>query len=275
MSGRLPFRVNQVLTGMQNPDWDMPSEMTAIPKKLKMGGYATHMVGKWHVGVQSVGQTPFGRGFDTSKHYADGAEDHWTQAACCCAACNCPCTAESDPGNGYVYLKAAGLSTTNMIDFWCTDKPCWGLNGTNYHMGRNGQVVGDFKHYGDYVYSQEAMRIINEHDQQIPIYFYIAFQCNHEPLEAPDEFVERYPETYRVDRRWYAGMTSYWDAALGNITDVIKARGMWNDSIMVLTTDNGGPAYWTSPKVQYDYPPLVPGAKKGYPHGGGANNWPL
>ena len=36
MSGRLPFRVNQVLTGMQNPDWDMPSEMTAIPKKLKM-----------------------------------------------------------------------------------------------------------------------------------------------------------------------------------------------------------------------------------------------
>ena len=62
LSGRLPFRVNQVLTGMQNPDWDMPSEMTAIPKKLKEGGYATHMVGKWHVGVQSLGQTPFGRG---------------------------------------------------------------------------------------------------------------------------------------------------------------------------------------------------------------------
>ena len=25
-------------------DWDMPPEMTAIPKKLKEGGYATHMV---------------------------------------------------------------------------------------------------------------------------------------------------------------------------------------------------------------------------------------
>jgi hypothetical protein len=48
-----------------------------------------------------------------------------------------------------------------------------------------------------------------------------------------------------------------------------------NDSILVLTTDNGGPAYWTSPQVQYEYPPLVPGAKRGYPHGGGANNWPL
>ena len=27
-------------------DWDMPSEMTAMPRKMKLGGYATHMVGK-------------------------------------------------------------------------------------------------------------------------------------------------------------------------------------------------------------------------------------
>ena len=44
---------------------------------------------------------------------------------------------------------------------------------------------------------------------------------------------------------------------------------------MVLTTDNGGPAYWTTPDVAKNYPPLVPGAKTGYAHGGGANNWPL
>ena len=121
LSGRLPFRVNQVLTGMQNPDWDMPSEMTAIPKKLKEGGYATHMVGKWHVGVQSLGQTPFGRGFDTSKHYYDGAEDHWTQAACCSAACNTPCTENSPRPDIGPYMHAAGLSNPNMIDFWCSE----------------------------------------------------------------------------------------------------------------------------------------------------------
>ena len=46
MSGRTPFRVNQILFGMNEPDWDMPSEMTAMPKKMKLGGYATHMVGK-------------------------------------------------------------------------------------------------------------------------------------------------------------------------------------------------------------------------------------
>ena len=55
---------------------------------------------------------------------------------------------------------------------------------------------------GDHVYTTEAMRIISEHDLQVPLYFYIAFQCNHEPLEAPDDFVELYPESYRQDRRW-------------------------------------------------------------------------
>ena len=46
-------------------------------------------------------------------------------------------------------------------------------------------------------------------------------------------------------------------------------------ALVVLTTDNGGPAYWTTPDVAKNYPPLVPGAKTGYAHGGGANNWPL
>ena len=35
-----------------------------------------------------------------------------------------------------------------------------------------------------------------------------------------------------------AGMTTYWDAMLGNITDLVKARGMWDNTLMVLTADN-------------------------------------
>ena len=33
-------------------------------------------------------------------------------------------------------------------------------------------------------------------------------------------------------------MTTYWDAMLGNITDLVKARGMWDNTLMVLTADN-------------------------------------
>ena len=38
--------------------------------------------------------------------------------------------------------------------------------------------------------SQEAMRVIREHDASIPLFYYIAFQCNHEPLEAPDGYID-------------------------------------------------------------------------------------
>ena len=37
-----------------------------------------------------------------------------------------------------------------------------------------------------------------------------AFQNCHAPLEAPDAYVEKYPEDWRDDRRWYAGMVNYW-----------------------------------------------------------------
>jgi hypothetical protein len=39
-------------------------------------------------------------------------------------------------------------------------------------MGKNGQVVGDLEAFGDYQYTQEAMRIIREHDTTIPLFYY-------------------------------------------------------------------------------------------------------
>jgi arylsulfatase A-like enzyme len=122
-------------------------------------------------------------------------------------------------------------------------------------------VQGSLTSFGDYQYAQEAIRIIREHDTDVPMFFYVAFQCNHLPLEAPDSFIEMCktplcsvnkscgvtldsavlvcadPDTWRDDRRWYAAMTSYWDIALGNITDAMKGRGMWNRTLVVFTTD--------------------------------------
>jgi len=44
MSGRLPYHVNQLILSSMQPGWDMPKEMTAMPKKLAQAGYSTHMV---------------------------------------------------------------------------------------------------------------------------------------------------------------------------------------------------------------------------------------
>lgn len=237
LSGRLPYHVNQVNLGTSIPRSGIPRNMTTLPRKLKQGGYATHSVGKWHLGCATPDHTPQGRGFDTSLGFFAGAEDHWTQRECIDRTCNRPDNGTVPHGWKRDYL---------LTDLWHTDGPASDLNNTAY---------------GDHLYTQEVLRIIGNHNVTIPLFFYIAFANNHSPLEAPPEYRARYPADWQWDRREYAAMGSYWDEALGNITKALEAKGMWKDTLLVLSADNGGPNY--------------PTASPEYVHCGGANNWPL
>lgn len=61
----------QIHTGLQhNVIWPyqangLPLEFPTIADKLKERGYATHMVGKWHLGYFKEAYLPHKRGFDT------------------------------------------------------------------------------------------------------------------------------------------------------------------------------------------------------------------
>ena len=46
---------------------------------------------------------------------------------------------------------------------------------------------------------------------------------------------------YIKSRQIYQGMTSCWDEMLGNITKKLKEKGLWNNTLIVLSSDNGGP----------------------------------
>ena len=67
MSGRLPIHVNQ-MNSAEYP-WTaaaMHPSFVTVADALRKAGYATHQLGKWHLGLARQEFTPAGRGFDTS-----------------------------------------------------------------------------------------------------------------------------------------------------------------------------------------------------------------
>lgn len=50
----------------------LPPKISTLPQKLKELNYATHLVGKWHLGGASESSIPTSKGFDTHFGYWNG-----------------------------------------------------------------------------------------------------------------------------------------------------------------------------------------------------------
>merc|ERR1719450_869853 len=70
---------------------------------------------------------------------------------------------------------------------------------------------------------------------------YVALQSMHAPQEVPSKYSDMYAKHF-VDFKIMNGMASISDEVFANLTVALKARGMWNDTLIIMTSDNGGPA---------------------------------
>ena len=82
MAGRYPYHMGLARAVISNGHpFGMPLNQTTIADELKKGGYATHAVGKWDLGMHKWEYTPTYRGFDSFYGYYDAAEDYFTHRA--------------------------------------------------------------------------------------------------------------------------------------------------------------------------------------------------
>ena len=80
---------------------------------------------------------------------------------------------------------------------------------------------------------------------------YLAWNVVHAPCEAPQHYIDRHAHIEDKGRRNFAAMLSSLDEALPQVIDALKAKNMWQNTVFIVTTDNGGNL------------------------GGSGNNWPL
>lgn len=124
----------------------------------------------------------------------------------------------------YTNLKSCG--TGKYVDLWRNDKPAHGKNGT----------------YSEFIYVQHMVNVIEKHDVQQPLFLYMAFQNVHVPTEAPERFLNLYDESIFSKRRYGLAQISAVDEGIANITAALKAKAIWNNTLLIFSSDNGGPA---------------------------------
>lgn len=81
MTGMYPYKIGRQgtvpLNGRQPTGLTL--NYTLLPQHLQQNGYATHMIGKWHLGYCKEDYTPYKRGFDSVLGYWRGGEDYYTK----------------------------------------------------------------------------------------------------------------------------------------------------------------------------------------------------
>lgn len=208
-SGRLPVHVLTQLAGPCDKNGAIPRNMTGVAAQLKRAGYSTHQVGKWDAGMATPHHTPQGRGYDSSLNYFSHA--NWMHS--------------QHEWLGSYDHRADVPVDEGFVDLWDTDRPASHLNGTAYE---------------EYIFRDRIQYILQTHDQTKPLFLQYDSKIAHYPMQAPQEYQEQFSFIQEDHRRMYHAMVAFLDDQLLNITSTMKQLDMWDNTLMVLSSDNGG-----------------------------------
>ena len=110
--------------------------------------------------------------------------------------------------------------------------------GFDWH--RNDQVCRD-EGYTTSLLGDEAVRLIEQHDANRPIFLYVPFNAPHTPLQVPDDYLNRYQGIADAKRKTYAAMVSCVDDQVGRIVAALENRNLTSNTLIIFSSDNGGP----------------------------------
>lgn len=187
-----------------------PSEIT-LAEVLKPRGYHTVQIGKWHLGGTPE-LRPNNQGFDETLFMESG-----------------------------LYMREDDPQVVNAKQsFDPIDRFLWA--NMRYATSYNGGEWFEPRGYLTDYYTDEAIKVIEAHRHE-PFLIYLAHWGAHTPLQALKSDYEALASIPDHTRRVYGAMLMAIDRSVGRIAAALKAQGLDDNTLVVLTSDNGAPNY--------------------------------
>ncbi len=211
----------------------IPANTVTVGKILKNAGYTTACVGKWGLGAPFTQGVPNKQGFDFFYGY------------------NCQRQAHNYYPKHLWKNEEKILLDNELV-----------VPGTKLDEGVDSYDPASYAKYAQKEYAPELMQkevlAFVERNKEKPFFLYYATPLPHVPLQAPEKWVEYYHKKFGDEepylgekgyfpncypRATYAAMISYLDEQVGELIDKLKDLGIYDNTLIIFTSDNGPTEY--------------------------------
>jgi arylsulfatase A-like enzyme len=104
---------------------------------------------------------------------------------------------------------------------------------------RNGKFLKEGGYYTTLI-GDEAVKLISQQDGNKPFFLYFASLAPHAPFQAPANYLDQYKSVPDKQKRAYLAMITALDDQIGRIVDEVNKKGLRDNTIILLASDNGG-----------------------------------
>jgi arylsulfatase A-like enzyme len=186
---------------------------------LSGAGYATGLVGKWHLGSQD-------QFYPTNRGYADFV-------------------GIMPGGTAYIDITLPGVKHfDNPRPAGDVPRSQGRSDLTAVIEGPERTVIDNETEYLTEYWARRAVGFIEEKAPGDPYYLFIGWNAPHDPLTVTQKYYDRFPHIETEHHRIYAAMVSALDDAVGEVLAAVERSGEARDTLIVFVSDNGCAAYY-------------------------------
>jgi arylsulfatase A-like enzyme len=181
----------------------LPLNQVTLAEVLNQAGYHCGIIGKWGLGAHAD-LHPLKRGFDEFFGFLGPGASYFPEGL----TNDSPAKIKAEYEAYHLRILRNNVSVT--VTNYLTDE-----------------------------FSDEAVRFIAKNKAK-PFFLYLAYHAPHTPWEAPEKYLNRFPDLQSPHRKTYAAMVSAVDDGVGRVLAELRKAGLENQTLVVFLSATGG-----------------------------------